>query len=32
MTKEAFIEKIENSMKQVEAGKFIAYLMESFQN
>ena len=32
MTKEAFSEKIENSMKQVESGEFIAYPIESFQN
>ena len=32
MTENAFIEKIENSMKQVEAGEFVVYDATIFQN
>ena len=32
MTQEAFSEKIENSIKQVEAGDFVAYSAETFLN
>ena len=32
MSEEAFSEKIENSIKQVEAGEFVTYPAETFQN
>ena len=31
-TKDTFVEKIESSMKQVEAGEFVTYPIEKFQN
>ena len=32
MTKEAFFEKIDHSVKQVEAGEFVTYTAETFLN
>ena len=32
MTKDTFVEKIESSMKQVEAGEFVTYPIQKFQN